>query len=406
MKKSIFNLQILGPGLLYAGAAVGVSHLVQSTRAGAEYGLLMIVPVVMANVLKWPFFIAGPYYAAARGESLIYGYRRLGTIPFYTNLFIAAGTAPGILGAVTLVTAGILNVVFGMAIDIRLSSALILSIALLILIRGRYALLDRLIKWIIVLLSLSTVVAVVLLWQTPSRPILPEINWKDNQHLTFLIALMGWMPAPLDLSIWQSIWSVEKFKIQPLARKFAKLDFNIGFIATTLLAVVFLLLGFFSLYSAENQLPSDAVGFASSFIAMYETAFGPLLTILIKIASLTCMLSTVITVLDAYPRVISESIVLARGKGHPGRWNRFLLWVVALSGLAVVIFFNTNMKGLVTLATVISFVTAPVLAWFNTLILKKIGFFSNEKYLINFLLTAFGLLYLIVFTLVYLISIF
>ena len=36
MKKSIFSS--LGPGLLFVGAAIGVSHLVQSTRAGAEFG--------------------------------------------------------------------------------------------------------------------------------------------------------------------------------------------------------------------------------------------------------------------------------------------------------------------------------------------------------------------------------
>ncbi len=32
----------LGPGLLWAGAAIGVSHLVQSTRAGAIYGFQLI----------------------------------------------------------------------------------------------------------------------------------------------------------------------------------------------------------------------------------------------------------------------------------------------------------------------------------------------------------------------------
>ena len=40
MKKSF--LQSLGPGLLFAGAAIGVSHLVQSTRAGAEFGFGLI----------------------------------------------------------------------------------------------------------------------------------------------------------------------------------------------------------------------------------------------------------------------------------------------------------------------------------------------------------------------------
>ena len=32
------SLKRLGPGLLFAGAAIGVSHLVQSTRAGADFG--------------------------------------------------------------------------------------------------------------------------------------------------------------------------------------------------------------------------------------------------------------------------------------------------------------------------------------------------------------------------------
>ena len=32
----------IGPGLIWAGAAIGVSHLVQSTRAGADYGFQFI----------------------------------------------------------------------------------------------------------------------------------------------------------------------------------------------------------------------------------------------------------------------------------------------------------------------------------------------------------------------------
>src|SRR5690606_3064481 len=55
----------LGPGLLFAGAAVGVSHLVQSTRAGASFGLALMVFVLAANVFKYPAFQFGPRYAIA-----------------------------------------------------------------------------------------------------------------------------------------------------------------------------------------------------------------------------------------------------------------------------------------------------------------------------------------------------
>ena len=69
---------ILGPGILFAAAAIGVSHLVQSTRAGAGWGFALVWVVLVANLLKYPFFEYGPRYAAASGESLLEGYARLG----------------------------------------------------------------------------------------------------------------------------------------------------------------------------------------------------------------------------------------------------------------------------------------------------------------------------------------
>ena len=53
MKK--INLKKLGPGLLFAGAAIGVSHLVQSTRAGADFGWGLGWALVLVNVFKYPF---------------------------------------------------------------------------------------------------------------------------------------------------------------------------------------------------------------------------------------------------------------------------------------------------------------------------------------------------------------
>ena len=46
------NLKKLGPGLLFAGAAIGVSHLVQSTRAGADFGFGLIWALLMVTFLN------------------------------------------------------------------------------------------------------------------------------------------------------------------------------------------------------------------------------------------------------------------------------------------------------------------------------------------------------------------
>ena len=82
-----------GPGLLWAAAAIGVSHLVQSTRAGAEAGFGLAGVILLALVLKYPFFEYGPRYAAATGESLVEGYERIGRWALWLYLGITLSTA-------------------------------------------------------------------------------------------------------------------------------------------------------------------------------------------------------------------------------------------------------------------------------------------------------------------------
>lgn len=60
----------LGPGILFASTAIGVSHLVQSTRSGAEFGFSLIWAVILANLFKYPFFEFGSRYTNVTGESL------------------------------------------------------------------------------------------------------------------------------------------------------------------------------------------------------------------------------------------------------------------------------------------------------------------------------------------------
>ena len=74
MKHKIFAK--LGPGLLFAGAAIGVSHLVQSTRAGADYGWGLLWALLLVNLFKYPFFQYGPRYALATNENLLQLYHQ------------------------------------------------------------------------------------------------------------------------------------------------------------------------------------------------------------------------------------------------------------------------------------------------------------------------------------------
>ena len=51
------RLGALGPGILMATAAIGGSHLVASTQAGALFGWQLFWLILAVNVLKYPFFV-------------------------------------------------------------------------------------------------------------------------------------------------------------------------------------------------------------------------------------------------------------------------------------------------------------------------------------------------------------
>jgi Mn2+/Fe2+ NRAMP family transporter len=120
-------IRTMGPGFILAGAAIGVSHLVQATRAGADYGLSLLWLLLLACATKYPFLQIGPRYAAATGKNLIQGYLQLGKWAFYLFIFLTLGTMFIILAAVTLVTAGIAEMVFAMDWSVFTWSGVILA---------------------------------------------------------------------------------------------------------------------------------------------------------------------------------------------------------------------------------------------------------------------------------------
>ena len=211
MKKSI--LQSFGPGLLFAGAAIGVSHLVQSTRAGADFGFGLLWALLLVHLFKYPFFQFGPRYTAATGETLLDGYRKMGKPVLAVYYILNFVTMFTIQAAVTIVTAGLASKLFGFTNNLVIWSSILLVISILILIIGKYKLLDNLMKFIVIVLAISSIFAVlVAIFNSKETFEITQILPTGTIEITFLIAFLGWMPAPVDVSIWHSIWSVEKNK--------------------------------------------------------------------------------------------------------------------------------------------------------------------------------------------------
>ncbi len=359
-----FSLKKLGPGFLFAGAAIGVSHLVQSTRAGADFGFGLLWALLLINTVKYPFFEFGPRYASATGESLLAGYKKLGKGVLIAYFVITFATMFTIQTAVTIVTAGIASSLFGSG-SVVFWTAVITGICFTILIIGRYKILDSLMKIIILCLTLSTIIAVVLAIKPETSISISQVIPTEAASVAFLIAFMGWMPAPLDISIWHSIWTVEKKKLNPsITSEQSRFDFNIGYITTTILAIGFLSLGALVLFGTGESFSPKGGEFANQLISMYTFSLGDGAKIIIGIAALTTMFSTTLTTLDASPRVMNSTTGILTGKPLKRGYLAWLL-ILVFGTLAIFFFFISEMGLLIKIATILSFLTAPFYAIVN-----------------------------------------
>ncbi len=362
-------LKQLGPGLLFAGAAIGVSHLVQSTRAGADFGFGLIWALLLIHLVKYPFFQFGPRYAAITGKSLLDGYLGLGKGVLIAYFLLSLASMFTIQTAVTIVTAGLASYIFGINISLMAWSVIIMIICALLLFIGRYKLLDRLMKIIIIALTISTLFAVAFaVIDTEKTLNFDQIFPHDKAGIIFLIAFMGWMPAPLDISIWHSLWSLEKAQEGPISAKSAIFDFNVGYMGTIIVGICFIGLGALVMYHSGLSFSSSGGAFAEQLIQMYTASLGEWAFLIIGIAALTTMLSTTITTLDASPRSLDKTLELLSGKTSKYGYGIWLL-ILIIGTCTILFFLSSEMGTLVEIATVLSFLTAPFYAIANYLVM-------------------------------------
>jgi len=367
----------LGPGLLMAAAAIGVSHLVQSTRAGAEYGLLLLPVVLLACLLKYPFLEFGPRYAAATGENLLVGYRRSGRWALWLFGLVTVGTMFIVLAVVTLVTAGLAGLLLGIDASPLHISVGVLAVCIALLAVGNYRGLDLAMKLLVCLLTVSTLLALALaLGNTPDwsglsgLERLPDLG--SAAGIAFLLALVGWMPIPVEAAAWNSLWTRERAAQTGHTPSVAEalLDFRLGYLGAVVLAVAFVMLGALLMHASGLQFADSAVGFSGQLVEMYARSLGDWSRPLITIAALSTMFSTTLAVADAYPRVLAAIMDAARGSDSrttrrvSGRLGYLRsLGLVSAGALLVLMFAGEGFTRLIDFATTLSFVAAPLIAW-------------------------------------------
>jgi Mn2+/Fe2+ NRAMP family transporter len=415
-------LKTLGPGILFASTAIGVSHLVQSTMAGAKFGYGLLWAVLLANLFKYPFFEFGSRYANSTGKSIIDGYYKLSKYAFYLYLVITAISMFLVCSAVGAVTAGFMENLFGLnqMFDTKNITLIVLFIVCAgILLIGEYKVLDKLIKAIGIVLLITTITALIVAlikFGYQGKDLFPDNVLTKKENIPFLFALMGWMPTAVDLSTWNSLWTVERIKetgYKPTMKE-TLFDFNFGYIISALLAVVFLSLGTILVYDTGAEIPGKAVPFADFVVNIYTKSIGDWAYFLIAVSSFCIMFGTAIAVFDGYSRAIkrsSEIVLEQRGKKvKSNKMYKYSLVVLVIGTYIVITSFQNDPEGfgnLIKLATITSFLIAPVIAIFNFILVQKkfIGNNAQPPLWLN-ILAIFGMLFLFGFSLFYIWSLF
>jgi Mn2+/Fe2+ NRAMP family transporter len=408
------NLSSLGPGLLFAAVSVGLSHLVQSTRAGAMFGLALFIVVILANLFKYPAFRFGSDYAGATGTTLLEGYRRRGRWALVFFAITSCSSAFFAVSAIALIAAGALKGIFGLSINITALASSVLLVTAIILIMGHYRWLERIAKALVIVISITTVIAALL--------VTPDIRWGGDSllsvrnlevsELLFIAALVGFMPSPLDAAVWQSLWTCAKAKSagHAFTKKDIGQDFVIGYVGCTIVALCFLVLGAGLMHSRGIPVESSAGPFTAQLIRLYTEVLGDWTFPMIAVGVFAVMYSSLLAGLDAVSRSVAVVVGRLRGPESEAQdvtgnnaWYIGAMLTLVLGPLALQSIFRESLTQIIDVAACVAFVSAPVLAYLNHRCMQGSeipenfrpteGFFRFSAFSI-FVLASFGAVYL------------
>ncbi len=363
-------LSRLGPGMMLAAASVGVSHLVFSTQAGANYGLSLIWFVVLIVLIKYPAFRFAVQYAGATGDSLVNGYARISKIAlawlvvgFFVDMFIATS-------AVAMMTAGLMISVFKLPFYAPHVAVVLTAGTAVILLNGHYAKAEGIVKVLVLAFTALTIVTTVFalpLLGSEQRGVLAEFT-PDRALAVFMIGLAGWMPIPTNAAVLVAEWVKEKVAATKGAfdSRACLFDFHLSYGVALLIALCFIIMGTAVLFETGREPPRQAAAFATELFSLFTTVVGEWMYPVIAAAGLAVMWSTQVALMDAMPRVMNRltCVMTGRSDDQPSLYTWFLgLQVVGVA--LIVLFMMRSFATFIVFATSMGFIAAPAIAYYN-----------------------------------------
>jgi Mn2+/Fe2+ NRAMP family transporter len=290
-------------------------------------------------------------------------------VMFVTSAIEAVAAMAG----VSLVSASIALWISGVESNPLSAAVGLLIVSAILVAIGRYRVIESITTILVLLFSLLTIITT--LASLPAlaasdAPLFPAFPLTSD-NWSFAIAVSGWMPIGNTAAIMLAAWILAKRRESGRTAADARFDFNLGYLASVILALCFLLIGAAVLHGSGETLPGAAGAFVTSFVGLYTRAIGEWSSLIVSVAALAVMYSTLLAIVDGFPRMMGEfaaELGARAGTGSEERAERFYLpamaiIVAAASGLLY--FFFGAFAAFIDIVTITGFLAAPIVAWAN-----------------------------------------
>ena len=415
-----------GPGMILMMTGIGTSHLVTAPVAGGrfEYALLWCIPI--AYVFKYYGFEMAFRFTHATGRSMLDAYATawrkwpLWYVLITTLLQCAIGQA-GRLVAASLVVFYFFSEYLGLSVPIPVYGFLLAIVSVVIILVGRYAVLELVTKVFAGMLVVSTV-AVYVVEPAPFSAMgnFFLVQTPTGSWLT-IVAFLGLLPTGIDVSLQASEWGKAKrvgmgrireqlersssaAAFDPFTSKKEDLtvntstlpaqtleycrrwfaiglwDFRVGHTISFILACVFLLLAAVWLYPS----PVEGNAVIGEIAGIFPQRDAPWMTLVFLIGAFAATFSTAFNYFDGWPRVVGaccrnlfRSTARLRGTArvdltddHKRRWYseyniyRLTMFYSLVASVAIIAGVGRPVW-LVLVASALAFFIAPVVFFLN-----------------------------------------
>ena len=357
-------LRHVGPGLIISAVIVGSGELIVTPKLGAEEGFKLLWFIILGCLLKVFVQIELGRYAITRGKTTL---EALNTLPgpriivswvLWLWLLMFLCLVPQVAGMVGGVATSFR--LGGMNVSVTMLAVLIGAITALLLVVGRYRLVESTCTVMVAIFTVTTLVAVFSLQTTgfavTSSQLAAGLTFQLPDKLTTAFGAFGIIGVGASELIYYPYWCLEKgyarycgpddgtVEWRTRAQgwlKVMRVDAWISFVIYTTATLAFYLLGAAILHAKKLQVENDKLIETLSF--MYRDSFGEWSFWLFLVGAVAVLASTIFGATASNARLLADALSLFGLKQYRDAEHR-VHWVKISSVLLPVAFVSVYLS--------------------------------------------------------------